>query len=114
MPSLRPEFQEETQLRVLRRLYATPAVSQRALSREFGVSLGSINYCFRALMAKGWIKMQNFGQSQHKLGYVYLLTPSGIAQKSRLTARFLKRKQEEYAALHKEIEQLKAELDVTL
>jgi EPS-associated MarR family transcriptional regulator len=114
--SPRLDLQEETQLRVLRRLHATPTVSQRALSREFGISLGSINYCFRALMEKGWVKMHNFSQSQHKLGYAYLLTPAGIAQKSRLTAHFLKRKQAEYEALRGEIEQLQAELpaDVTL
>ncbi|GHU11558.1 hypothetical protein FACS1894185_4980 [Betaproteobacteria bacterium] len=59
----RLDFQEETQLRVLRRLHETPTVSQRTLSREFGISLGSINYCFRALMEKGWVKMHNFSQS---------------------------------------------------
>lgn len=103
-------FQEEIQFRVLRRLHQTPDLSQRALAKELGISLGSINYCFQALMVKGWVKMQNFSRSQHKLGYVYLLTPTGLAQKSRLTAEFLKRRMGEYDALREEIEQLKTEL----
>jgi EPS-associated MarR family transcriptional regulator len=98
-------FQEEIQFEVLRRLHQTPELSQRALARE----LGSINYCFHALVVKGWIKMQNFSQSKHKMGYIYLLTPDGIAEKSALTARFLKRKLEEYEILREEIENLRAE-----
>ena len=71
---------------------------------------GSINYCFRALVEKGWIKMQNFSQSRHKFRYAYLLTPAGISEKSKLTARFLNRKLEEYEVLREEIEKLKAEM----
>lgn len=85
-------------------------MSQRSLAKEFNISLGSINFCFQALMEKGWIKMQNFSQSRHKLGYAYLLTPSGITEKSKLTASFLKRKVVEYDALKEEIERLKSEL----
>lgn len=106
----RPEFQKDLQFQVLRRLQEEPGVSQRSLAKEFDISLGSINFCFRALMEKGWVKVHNFSQSKHKLGYVYLLTPSGIAEKSRLTASFLKRKMAEYDALKEEIDQLKAEL----
>lgn len=110
MTNRRAEFQEDIQFQVLRRLHETPDLSQRTLAKELGISLGSINFCFQALMEKGWVKVQNFSQSSHKMGYVYLLTPSGIAEKSKLTARFLKRKMEEYEALREEIEQLKAEL----
>lgn len=95
---------------MLRRLNETPDVSQRALAQELGISLGSINFCFQALVDKGWVKMQNFSQSRHKMGYVYLLTPAGIAEKSVLTTWFLKRKLGEYEALREEIEQLKAEM----
>ncbi len=95
---------------MLRRLYETPDVSQRALAKEFGISLGSINFCFQALVDKGWIKMQNFSQSKHKMGYAYLLMPAGIAEKSKLTVKFLKRKVAEYEALHAEIDVLKSEL----
>ncbi len=106
----RPEFQEDLQFQVLRRLQEEPGVSQRSLAREFNISLGSINFCFRALVEKGWVKVQNFSNNKHKLGYAYLLTPSGISEKSKLTARFLKRKIIEYDALKEEIDQLKAEL----
>ncbi|SBT09447.1 Putative Transcriptional regulator, MarR family (fragment) [Candidatus Propionivibrio aalborgensis] len=95
---------------MLRRLHLTPDLSQRALAKELGISLGSINYCFRALVEKGWIKMQNFSQSRHKFRYAYLLTPAGISEKSKLTARFLNRKLEEYEVLREEIEKLKAEM----
>lgn len=103
-------FQEEIQFEVLRRLHQTPQVSQRTLAKELGVALGSINFCLQALVEKGWIKMQNFGQSKNKLRYAYLLTPAGVAEKSKLTAEFLKRKVAEYEALQAEIEVLKLEI----
>lgn len=110
----RPEFQKDLQFQVLRRLQEEPGISQRSLAKEFNISLGSINFCFRALMEKGWVKMHNFSQSKHKLGYVYLLTPSGISEKSKLTASFLKRKVAEYEALKEEIDRLKSELSEKL
>ena len=105
-------FQEEIQLKVLRRLQQTPEVSQRVLAKDLGISLGSINFCFQALVEKGWVKMQNFSQSPNKLRYAYLLTPTGVAQKSKLTAEFLKRKVAEYEALQLEIEKLKSEISI--
>ncbi|MBI5329741.1 MAG: MarR family EPS-associated transcriptional regulator [Betaproteobacteria bacterium] len=110
MMSKRAEFQEDIQFQVLRRLHETPDISQRTLAKELGISLGSINFCFQALMEKGWVKMQNFSHSKHKMGYVYLLTPSGIIEKSKLTAQFLKRKMGEYEALKYEIETLRSEI----
>lgn len=104
-------FQEEIQFEVLRRLHQSPDLSQRILAKELGISLGSINFCFQALMEKGWIKMHNFSRSKHKLRYAYLLTPAGIAEKSKLTAEFLKRKTIEYEDLQREIEQLKADIN---
>ncbi len=103
-------FQEEIQFEVLRRLHQTPQISQRALVKDLGVGLGTINFCFQALVEKGLVKMQNFSQSKNKLRYAYLLTPAGVAEKSKLTAEFLKRKVAEYEALQKEIEQLKSEM----
>lgn len=105
-------FQEEIQLKVLRRLQQTPEVSQRILAKELGISLGSINFCFQALVGKGWVKMQNFSQSKSKLRYVYLLTPTGISEKSKLTAKFMRRKVAEYEALQIEIEALKFEISI--
>jgi len=76
-----------------------------------GISLGKTNYCLKALMSKGLIKVQNFRSSDNKLAYAYLLTPSGMTEKSKLTAEFLKRKLAEYESLQAEIEQLKTEID---
>lgn len=104
-------FQEEIQFEVLRRLHQTPQVSQRALSKDLGVGLGTINFCFQALVEKGLVKMQNFSQSKNKLRYAYLLTPAGVAEKSKLTAEFLKRKVAEYETLQAEIQTLKAEMN---
>ena len=104
-------FQEEIQFEVLRRLHQTPQVSQRALAKDLGVGLGTINFCFQALVEKGLVKMQNFRQSKNKLRYAYLLTRTGVAEKSKLTAEFLERKVAEYEALQAEIETLKAEIN---
>ncbi len=73
--------------------------------------LGTINFCFKALVENGLVKMQNFSQSKNKLRNAYLLTPVGVAEKSKLTAEFLKRKVAEYEALQAEIESLKAEMN---
>ena len=102
-------FQEEIQFAVLRRLHKTPEMSQRALANELGISLGSINFCLQALVKKGCLKMKNFGRSTEKLRYVYLLTPTGLAEKSLLTSQFLRRKTAEYEALQRDIEDLKTD-----
>jgi EPS-associated MarR family transcriptional regulator len=102
--------QDEIQLKVLRMLHEQPDLSQRNLAKELGVSLGGINYCFKALVDKGWVKLENFKLSTHKLGYVYLLTPSGLANKSKLTANFLRQKLKEHKELQKEIDVLKSEI----
>ena len=104
-------FQKEIQFEVLRRLHQTPQVSQRALAKDLGVGLGTINFCFQALIEKGLVKMQNFRQSKNKLRYAYLLTRTGVAEKSKLTAEFLERKVAEYEAPQAEIETLKAEIN---
>ena len=104
-------FQEEIQFEVLRRLHQTPKVSQRTLSKDLGVGLGTVNFCFQALVEKGLVKMQNFSQSKSKLRYAYLLTPAGVAAKSKLTAEFLSRKVAEYESLQAEINVLKQEVD---
>jgi len=102
---------EESHLKVLRLLEANPGLSQRDLADELGVSLGKTNYCVKALLDKGLLKIQNFRNSQNKRAYAYLLTPAGIAAKAELTTRFLKYKVTEYENLHKEIETLRRELE---
>jgi EPS-associated MarR family transcriptional regulator len=101
---------EEHHYRVLKHLAAHPQATQRDLAKALGLSLGSTNYCIRAVIDRGWLKVQNFRTSHNKRAYAYLLTPEGIAAKAHLTVRFLHRKRAEYAALQLEIEQLAAEL----
>jgi EPS-associated MarR family transcriptional regulator len=96
--------------RVLRVLNDRPGLSQREIAQELGVSLGAVNYCLRALVGKGQIKVQNFRASDNKLRYAYILTPRGMAQKAQLTGAFLKRKIAEYEALKAEIEAVKREM----
>lgn len=102
--------QDETHLRVLRLLQANPELSQRELADALGVSLGKANYCLRALLEKGLVKVRNFKNHRHKRAYAYLLTPEGVAAKGALTARFLKRKMAEYDSLRLEIEALAREV----
>jgi EPS-associated MarR family transcriptional regulator len=103
------QTQEDNAFRVMRLLQANPDLTQRELAQELGVSVGGLNYCLKALIDKGWVKMQNFSQSKNKFGYVYILTPNGMSEKAALTRRFLKRKMSEYEALKAEIEALSAE-----
>lgn len=86
-------------------------MTQRELAKELGLSVGSINYCLKALMDKGLVKMKNFATSKNKFGYVYVLTRSGINEKAVITRRFLKRKMDEYETLKFEIEKLRSEVD---
>ena len=102
---------EERNLKALRLLKENPAISQRELAEALGVSLGAANYCLKALVDKGWVKLENFQKNPNKLGYLYLLTPMGIAAKTALTARFLQSKLAEHERLKTEIELLKAEVD---
>ncbi len=104
------QTQEDTYFRVLRALNENPDMTQRELAQKLGVSVGSLNYCLKALIDNGWIKMQNFSQSKNKFGYVYILTPRGISEKAVLTRNFLIRKLAEYEALKSEIESLNSEL----
>jgi len=109
LTSRQSQLQEDTAFRVLRILEAEPDISQRALADRLGVSLGGLNYCLKALVDKGFVKLENFSNSRHKFGYVYLLTPAGLAEKAALTGRFLKRKMREYERLKAEIEDLRRE-----
>jgi EPS-associated MarR family transcriptional regulator len=84
-------------------------ISQRELAEKVGISLGALNYCLKALMDKGFVKLENFQNSKHKFKYAYILRPSGIAEKVSITGRFLKRKLQEYEALKAEIDALKSE-----
>lgn len=105
-----PEAADELRVALLRRLAEAPQASQRELARDTGVSLGKLNYALRALIDQGWVKAGNFGRNHDKLSYAYLLTPSGIEAKARLTRAFLARKMDEYDRLRAQIENLRAEI----
>lgn len=101
---------DEHHYKLLRLLESNPEMSQRQLARELGISLGKVNYCLRALIHKGWIKVDNFRNSQNKATYMYLLTRRGLEQKATLTVRFLQAKIKEYEALRMEIDRMRDEL----
>ena len=88
---------------VLRKIKSKPKSTQRELANELGFSLGKLNYCLKALKNKGLIKMKNFEKNPHKINYIYVLTPRGIAEKTKLTINFMKQKMKEYDELRKEI-----------
>ena len=109
MTSRRAKLQEDIYFRVMRILQENPDFTQRELAEKLGISASGLNYCLKALIDKGYVKMQNFSQSKNKFRYIYLLTPEGMAQKLALTGRFLKRKMQEYEALKAEIKAVRRE-----
>ena len=102
---------DEIEYNALKLLEANPQLSQRQLSAELDVSLGKAHYVLKSMIDVGWVKLDNFRRSDNKLGYAYVLTPAGIAEKAKITARFLVRKQREYAVLRSEIEALRIEVE---
>ncbi|NOS96405.1 MAG: MarR family EPS-associated transcriptional regulator [Methylotenera sp.] len=105
---------DEYRYKILKLLEAQPEISQRELAKSLGVSLGKANFCLKALIDIGLIKASNFRNSQNKLAYMYLLTPTGIEAKSSITLRFLKAKMQEYELLQKEISALMQEANTEL
>ena len=94
---------EQDHFNVLRKIQKKPNSTQRELAEELGFSLGKLNYCLKALKHKGFIKMSNFQKNPKKINYIYVLTPKGIAEKTKLTINFMKRKMKEYDELKKEL-----------
>ncbi len=95
------------QHKILTLISENPNLSQRELAEQLGVSLGKINYCLKAVIEKGFIKVNNFKNSQNKMAYAYYLTPQGIEEKARITVEYIKRKILEYEAIQKELATLK-------
>jgi len=89
---------------VLRKINSKPESTQRELAEELGFSLGKLNYCLKALKDKGLVKIQNFEKNPNKINYIYVLTPRGIAEKTKLTLNFMRRKMKEYDELKSEID----------
>ena len=102
---------ETTHYGLLKTLENNPSLSQRDLAKRLGISLGKVNFCLKALVAKGSIKINNFRDSDNKLAYAYLLTPHGIEDKARMTVHFLQHKIQEYERLRGEIEDLQREAE---
>ena len=98
---------QQSKYQLLKSLEQDANLTQRQLSEELGISLGKVNYCLKSLIQKGFVKINNFKNSKHKLQYSYLLTPKGIEEKTKLTIEFLKVKTEEYEALKEEVERIK-------
>ena len=89
---------------VLRKIHKKSDYSQRELAEELGFSLGKLNYCLKALKQKGLIKIKNFKKNPNKSNYIYVLTPKGISEKTKLTVNFMKRTMDEYDQLKKELD----------
>jgi len=95
---------DQDHFNVLRKIQNKPESTQRELAEDLGFSLGKINYCLNALKSKGLVKISNFKKNPNKVGYIYILTPKGIAEKTKLTINFMKMKMKEYEELKKEID----------
>jgi len=102
---------EASRLQVLKLLQANPSLSQRQLAAEMGVSLGKANYCLRALVEKGLVKLGKFSKNPNKRQYAYVLTPAGLEEKTRIALAFLRHKEAEFEAIKQEIEMLKGDLE---
>jgi EPS-associated MarR family transcriptional regulator len=98
---------KEDHLNILREIHKKKSLSQRQLAKETGVSLGKLNYCLKALKEKGLIKIKNFKQNPNKITYIYILTPKGIAAKTKLTINFMRQKMFEYDQLKLELERIR-------
>ena len=92
---------------ILRKISKEPNVNQRDLAKKLGLSLGKINYCIRALKKKGLIKINNFKKNKRKFNYLYMLTPKGVSEKTRITINFMKQKMKEYDELQSELKENK-------
>ena len=90
-------------LNLLRKIKNKPKSTQRELAEELGFSLGKLNYCLKALKTKGLVKITNFKKNPNKLNYIYVLTPKGISEKTKLTVNFMKKKMKEYDELKREV-----------
>jgi EPS-associated MarR family transcriptional regulator len=100
----------EINYRLLKILSANPNLTQRQMAGEMGLSLGKFNYCLKELVKKGFVKVERFTSSENKAAYMYILTPYGIEEKSRITMSFLKRKMKEFEEIKQQIEELKQEV----
>mgnify|MGYP000179726049 CR=1 FL=1 len=98
-------IKDQENLDILRKIKSNPNYSQRELAKELGYSLGKLNHCLKALRLKGSVKIKNFKKNPKKIRYLYVLTPKGVGEKTKLTINFMKRTMAEYDQLKKELEE---------
>ena len=110
MPKAIKTIDPDIHFKVLHYLEENPHITQRELANKLGISLGAANFCLKALVEVGHVKMNNFKKNSNKSAYLYLLTPMGFAEKAILTTHFLSRKIAEYHALKKEIDSIKLKI----
>jgi EPS-associated MarR family transcriptional regulator len=103
-------FDDGLRCSLFRLLQTDPRISQRALAKALGVSLGKANYCLKAFIDRGWVRPRRFQHNGNKRGYAYIITPDGLEAKERITVRFLQCKLTEYEALQEEIKELRQEI----
>ena len=72
-------------LGVLSAIEENERATQRAISKELGIALGLANAYLKRCVKKGFVKVQHIPANR----YTYYLTPTGFAEKSRLTAHYL-------------------------
>jgi EPS-associated MarR family transcriptional regulator len=101
---------KQIELDILRKIHKEPDINQRLLASYLGFSVGKLNYCIKSLKAKGLLKIDNFKKNPKKINYLYMLTPKGVAEKTKLTVLFMKKKMEEYDELEKELESKKKKI----
>ena len=101
---------KQNKFQILKSLELDSHPTQRQLSNDLGVSLGKINYCLKSLIEKGFIKVNNFRNSNNKTQYSYLLTPKGIEEKAKLTLDFIRIKTQEYDTLKQEVKNMDRDL----
>lgn len=103
-------YEQEIRYRLLKLLESDPSLTQRRMAEKMGISLGKLNYCLAEFTKKGLVKINRFKSSDNKAAYMYVLTPSGISEKSKVTISFLNRKMKEYEEIKKQIEELSNEI----
>ena len=90
----------EDQLDLMHHIQNDTNASQRQIAKKTGLSIGKVNYCLKALIDIGFIKVDNFSKSNQKLNYTYVLTSKGIQEKAVITKQFIKKKKQEYDKLN--------------
>ena len=104
-------YEQGIRYRLLKILSEDSSLTQREMSRRMGISLGKLNYCLTELAKKGFVKIHRFKDSSNRTKYMYLLTPRGMEEKTRVAMNFLKSKVREYEEIKRQIKELSVEIE---